>query len=386
MLEDEELEEESEEIKEILDHKTEKGKIKYLVKWKNDKLQNEWVDENNFDTVEIINEYYKKIHRKDQEETTSPIENKRGRKKINLKSNNLALTVIILYIFIGIIGSAVQIEEDNTFEIKGDYRYCEPTQRIISLDDNCIPRKDKEKPIGTVRKKYNGSEKPEFIILSKLTHEVSGSGYSCKREKIYVSDTMGFFGNKYEREITREMEILTRVECEIMALTKKCKEKEMKCIAEGSCEIEYIPPENYKWFGKQTTIGEKCTITAVNIEAETANDELQLTRSKKCFAKDEECIFGKNIIIWNKENTIHNCAFAVNMRSKLDWGIENVYYNEDERILFQVTEMTTQCPSKIEMYKTTEGLYLMVNKDLNEKQKEDVMKMKVKNTLNKTAY
>ena len=135
-----ELEEESEEIKEILDHKTEKGKIKYLVKWKNDKLENEWVDENNFDTVEIINEYYKKIHRKDQEETTSPIEKKRGRKKINLKSNNLALTVIILYIFIGIIGSAVQIEEDNTFEIKGDYRYCEPTQRIISLDDNCIPR------------------------------------------------------------------------------------------------------------------------------------------------------------------------------------------------------------------------------------------------------
>ena len=93
-----------------------------------------------------------------------------------------------------------------------------------------------------------------------------------------------------------------------------------------------------------------------------------------------------NIIIWNKDNTIHNCAFAVNMRSKLDWGIENVYYNEDERILFQVTEMTTQCPSKIEMYKTTEGLYLMVNKDLNEKQKEDVMKMKVKNTEIKTAY
>ena len=38
-----------------------------------------------------------------------------------------------------------------------------------------------------------------------------------KREKIYVSDTMGFFGNKYEREKTREMETLTRVECEIMA-------------------------------------------------------------------------------------------------------------------------------------------------------------------------
>ena len=74
------------------------------------------------------------------------------------------------------------------------------------------------------------------------------------------------------------------------------------------------------------------------------------------------------------------------MRSKLDWGIENVYYNDDEKILFQVTEMMTQCPSKIEMYKTTEGLYLMVNKDLNEKQKEDVMKMKVKNTEIKTAY
>ena len=87
------------------------------------------------------------------------------------------LTVIILYTLLGIIGSAVQLEEDNTFEIKGDYRYCEPTQRLISLDDNCIPWKDKERTIGTVRKKYNGSEKPEFIILSKLTHEVSGSSF-----------------------------------------------------------------------------------------------------------------------------------------------------------------------------------------------------------------
>lgn len=62
------------------------------------------------------------------------------------------------------------------------------------------------------------------------------------------------------------------------------------------------------------------------------------------------------------------------------------YFNEKERILLQVTEMTLQCPSKLELYKTTEGLYLMVNKGLNEKQKVDVMKMKVKNTEVKSAY
>lgn len=70
-----------------------------------------------------------------------------------------------------------------------------------------------------------------------------------------------------------------------------------------------------------TATGEKCIITAVNIEAETVNDDLQLTKTKQCYANDEECIVGENTIIWNKDNTIHKCAFEVNMKINLEWGI-----------------------------------------------------------------
>ena len=66
----------------ILDHKTNRSGNRYLVKWKG-KEETEWIPEDHFDTIEVINEYFKRVNqREDPPEINSPIEkSKRGRKK-----------------------------------------------------------------------------------------------------------------------------------------------------------------------------------------------------------------------------------------------------------------------------------------------------------------
>ena len=76
-IDDSELPKESYEIEKIIDSRNNKGKLQFLVKWKNySDEENEWIGEEMFDTVEIIDEYFKRIHRKDQEvkEHTAPVE------------------------------------------------------------------------------------------------------------------------------------------------------------------------------------------------------------------------------------------------------------------------------------------------------------------------
>ena len=67
-------------MEKIINCKTEDGKLKFLVKWKDrSEDENEWIGEELFDTVKIINEFYKNIHRKDQEEQTKSIEEDQGK-------------------------------------------------------------------------------------------------------------------------------------------------------------------------------------------------------------------------------------------------------------------------------------------------------------------
>ena len=101
-IDDSELPKESYEIEKIIDSRNNKGKLQFLVKWKNySDEENEWIGEEMFDTVEIIDEYFKRIHRKDQEgkEHTAPVETaKRGRpKKANMVKYFLSLIFLVIF-------------------------------------------------------------------------------------------------------------------------------------------------------------------------------------------------------------------------------------------------------------------------------------------------
>lgn len=53
------------EVEGILNHRKRKNKYEYLVKWKDEnKKINEWIKEDNFDTVEIIQKYWDRRNKK----------------------------------------------------------------------------------------------------------------------------------------------------------------------------------------------------------------------------------------------------------------------------------------------------------------------------------
>ena len=101
ILEDEDKPEESFEVEKILDKRKNDttDKIEYLVKWKDlDDNENQWVPEDHFDELQIINEFNQRIHSAPTDEQNSPIEPKRKRGRP--RKFNLAATLVIIMMFI----------------------------------------------------------------------------------------------------------------------------------------------------------------------------------------------------------------------------------------------------------------------------------------------
>lgn len=88
----------SAEVEKILNHKLEMGVTKFLVKWRGSKnSENSWVNENDFNTKEIIQKYFNKTNNKRPQEpkrTSSRIAG--SRIPINLVYNVLIIILLSL--------------------------------------------------------------------------------------------------------------------------------------------------------------------------------------------------------------------------------------------------------------------------------------------------
>ncbi len=144
----------------ILDSKKENDIIYYLVKWK-DFEETEWIKEDEFDTIEIISEYWKEKNRKQQEEQTSPVEKRiRGRPRThNQLIVNSILFSIKLIILIKIIGWE---------EINKKFLLCETNGITIDIDDNCLYRNANPSMEFTELVKYMNDE-TIITVLRKIT-------------------------------------------------------------------------------------------------------------------------------------------------------------------------------------------------------------------------
>ena len=116
---------ESYEIEKILDHKKVSGKFKFLVKWKGyNHEDNTWESEDNFDSKQIINKYFKSLEKNKQstkpsstkttanKPTTAPI-----RRSARIRNANQAILILCCLIpFIIKIASGSAIIRHNLIE------------------------------------------------------------------------------------------------------------------------------------------------------------------------------------------------------------------------------------------------------------------------------
>ena len=215
--------EESEEVEKILDHRETADGYEFLVKWKLDP-DNSWVPESNFNTVEILNDYFKSLRGE------AVPTRKRGRpKKLNLL-NALLLSLIFSFLF-GCI---------SCIKIKDSFTYCMIDENMAYWDDtnDCARADDIDA--------MNHFQRLQYFIWSKMHHTVSGIGYECMKKETVWSFEMSFLGDKYKSSLTRNVP-LTKEECMVMVVTKKCERFNMECL-NNVCNFDGVPLEAYKWW------------------------------------------------------------------------------------------------------------------------------------------
>jgi hypothetical protein len=364
------------EVEKILDHRMVNNKYEFFVKWKNlSELENEWIKEDDFGTVEIINDYWKLIHRKDQPEQTAPIEPRptRGRGRPP-KISILNVLTLLFILMLGVV--------DGQTTLKGKFRYCTTETTTLMDEESCYSLHDK--PFDTINGKYsnksynvwtagnsdnlhlNKSTDKTFTILSKLNKQVSGIGFKCKREQIIGYWNSYFFTGREPPVFVFKSIFVSAEECKMMVENKICSlvdKKPMECDSLNSCVLQVDPPESYIWPRKVESTGYKCQFYKVAIEANIGEKLF----NEKCEAKDLKCFLSDSTVIWDK-NIIHHCPFVAHKSVEdFEWVTDSIISSASEKIALQLTGQTLACENVIH-YLTAEGFYLTKYKHkINEK-------------------
>ena len=123
-----------------------------------DDEDNEWLSEDKFDDIKIINEYNQRIFRAEQPEQFQPIEKKKRGRKPKVKPAIIPLAPVTIIAIINYILSLLVLSvraqdnsntthliknsiENNTIHIEGKFKYCDvKTNEIIDLYEPCRNR------------------------------------------------------------------------------------------------------------------------------------------------------------------------------------------------------------------------------------------------------
>ena len=116
--------------------------IEYLVRWE-EYPDPEWIPEDHFDELKLINEFNNKIHRKEIVETNSPIEPIKPRGRGRPKKIISLLPIFMSFIFLLCV-SADKTEYNNT--VNDNFKFCDKsTQNIVYLKITIVQSKTKVK-------------------------------------------------------------------------------------------------------------------------------------------------------------------------------------------------------------------------------------------------
>ena len=367
--------EENFEVEDILDCKLKRGIRYYLVKWKDySEEDNSWVKESNFDTPEIIQEYWNKIVKEDPEKynnlnqeqsktksnkTIAPTnetnpKSQRSSKRLKEKMTKTSILAISNPIVLLTLISFLLINTCTSIVITQPLDYCNTEDyTLLNTDLNCH-----------LIKPYNNFKIDKWSVLNRKKYLIDGYGYLCKKYEISKTTYRTFFGSE---EIRARVEIpieLSKTACEYMVYTKLCDDEIMSCNNEY-CEFASEPYVGYYWLNERTYKRSKCFFKRIQIQAKDMQDIILYGSHGPCFIHHLYCQQYNQIIIWNK-NISHNCNFEF---------IKEDYFAETDQNLISVTNATYLQFRKLEridecgleIYTTTVGLF--VTKDKIDKNK-----------------
>jgi len=327
-----EIKEKSYEVEKILDHKTVKNKLKFLIKWKGSP-NNTWETDNSFDSKVLINRYWESIKK------TKP-----SRQSNRLKVNNSVIfnVCFVIPLLLSLVsatpinnGSSIkQLELDskspanNFLLVEGKFKFCSDVKQNnpINLESICdIPEIEKsannqqefssifavhkqKESMFTLKRDSMGVMK-KFVNIDVFTKELNsvfGKGFECIQTRKFKKFTETIILNRFEVEWYEQI-TLTDLDCSKMVKYKQCgkSKNKMECDNNNLCSFsEAINPE-YSWGQSIVKAGDVCIFKERDIIAEDKNSYLFGT---ECKGTDLHCQVGDSMIIWS-DSIVHKCPF-----------------------------------------------------------------------------
>ena len=352
----------STEIEKILDHKTVKNKLRFLVKWKNqDKSNNSWEPESNFDSKVLINKYWESIQK-----------SKPQRQSTRIKNANLALFLfsVLLPLLLSIVGAnelnkTPKISKSREYLVPGKYKFC-PYQTIssypIDLEKICELPEPRNESIRTTEFRTivnsqltfskNNTRFVHLDVYTKVLNSVSGIGYECSQVRNHVKFTETIILNRFELNWKEHVQ-LTDLDCSRMVKYKECgkNKNKMDCVNKICSYTEEIKPE-FSWGQSITKSGDECLFREKSIIAVDKNSPLFGTT---CKGSDLHCQVGPSMIVWNN-SIVHSCPFSRIMRRGEFKVIEEGFISNEKNLNFIYKKNEDWCGTKI--MSTVEGVYL----------------------------
>ena len=332
------------EIEKILDHRKHGPKFEYSVKWKDyDDSYNEWINEDKFDTLEIINKYWRNIHKP---------------KNVNclrVMGINLIHSLILLLLVFIVDTSVAQIRANE------EILFCENKNPPTYLDWKSSCQHARQSSVNPIFK-YKNRTKYTFTVLNKLRHTIHGIGSQCKKTRIITTYYKNFWGTEYmANEITDVVE-LTPTDCHNMVLTGLCHEQMMTCLNKDQCY--YNPPRNpvFEYLRTIEVTSYSCSYFPRIIMADSLQSSL--FGIPHCRASIGYCKFSDSMIVWGVDTISDPCPYEKLMSTTLELVDDDLWIDYANRLLFKVTSKVTSLCSKtndmipVTLYETAEGFYL----------------------------
>lgn len=324
------------EIKKILKEKNVENKIEYLVEWS--KGDQSWVKEEDFQTIDIINDYWKS-------KASNQVEKrKRGRppKKPAL-GLNMVISCLFMFLCLLSVGMCARM------------KYCsKENSRIIDTNKICTD---------DIRDRGIKRDFGQVILLNKLHHQVYGAEYRCKASRSLMTCSKSYFWqiNGCPMSEWRPIE-LTSEDCWYMVHNKRCRietksmrfDKRQNCDNTGACSVTYIPEEDYRWGTTSQRNAYKCSIQSITIVVDSDNHGIYMNEA--CKASEYKCVMKNDILVWNKI-VIHECPYEIiNVGQDFEYK-DNIYFiSKRENLLFELSNGIHSCG--IDMFETNEGIYI----------------------------
>jgi hypothetical protein len=402
-IEDNNKPEDSVEIEAILDkRKNEDDIIEYLVKWKNlSDDENEWVPEDHFDDVKIINDFNSKLYRNnEQEEITTPVDTNRYnlRRRNNTNNNekqelitrgrgrprrtlisplNVTILLALIANFLSIVGCTTVLDK---------FTYCDKSTNTLVDLNSCKIKKQSTKVSMIDRSVFNkavygkgytqtnnntvihgkvSAFGAEFYPLLKLKDTVFGSAYECRISELKAILKSDFWNNKLPPIKTTITLDITPELCWKLIETKSCEiGEELICEQTGCYSRDPDYSNMYAWWSEKVITTQKCSYTTREITAHSI--DVPLFGNDNCKVLNEFCKLSDTIIVWKSKEVIHNCPYA---RTKdvallLTEQEPNLLQSFLDNVLFDVIAKIEVCDPKINLYQTTEGVYLALVSDI----------------------